>query len=224
MTSSARSIVRENITGFLRFIIRRLSSDDDVGGPIVPEFRAAQSQQRFRLVRGDTFPLSAPECHETLPSRGSGCRCVAEWPSASDPCRKSLASQVHEIASSYSFRSARHRPHQWGRDYDLRKQCERAGRYLLLLTTATACAQDLVPRAYLITPTGSNAVTVGYSWNKGDVVFDPSVPIEDAKGTFQTPVLSYYHSTHCSAAHPTSSFRRLTAREHSKELSTESAQ
>ena len=66
----------------------------------------------------------------------------------------------------------------------LRKQCDKAARYLVLLTTAAACAQDLVPRAYLITPTGSNAVTVAHSWNTGDVVFDPSVPIEDARGTF----------------------------------------
>jgi hypothetical protein len=65
---------------------------------------------------------------------------------------------------------------------------------LLLLASAVACAQDLVPRAYLITPAGSNAVTMGYSWNKGDVVFDPSVPIDDARGTFQTPVISLYHS------------------------------
>ena len=55
-------------------------------------------------------------------------------------------------------------------------------------------AQELVPRAYLITPKGSNAITLSYSWNSGQVAFDPSVPIEDAKGRFQTQVLSYYHS------------------------------
>jgi hypothetical protein len=62
-----------------------------------------------------------------------------------------------------------------------------------LIATLTR-AQDLAPRAYIITPTGSNAVTVAHSWNQGDITFDPSVPIEDAKGEFQTSVLSYYHS------------------------------
>jgi Putative MetA-pathway of phenol degradation len=64
----------------------------------------------------------------------------------------------------------------------------------LLLAPLAVNAQDLTPRAYLITPMGSNAVVVSYAWNDGDLVFDPSVQIENGKGTFQTPVLSYYHS------------------------------
>jgi hypothetical protein len=64
----------------------------------------------------------------------------------------------------------------------------------VFLVTAIASAQELVPRAYLITPMRSNAITLSHSWNDGEVNFEPSVPIENAKGRFQTSVLSYYHS------------------------------
>jgi hypothetical protein len=64
----------------------------------------------------------------------------------------------------------------------------------MFLTCSVVWAQDLVPRAYLVTPLGSNAITFSYSWNDGQLVFEPSVPIEDAKGRFRTSVLSYYHS------------------------------
>jgi hypothetical protein len=64
----------------------------------------------------------------------------------------------------------------------------------LLIAATMSSAQELVPRAYLVTPKGSNAVTLSWSWNSGEVTFDPSVPISDNKGSFQTQVLSYYHS------------------------------
>ncbi len=70
------------------------------------------------------------------------------------------------------------------------------GAWLIAFVIATlARAQDLAPRAYVITPIGSNAVTFSHSWNEGEITFDPSVPIDDAKGSFQTSVLSYYHSS-----------------------------
>jgi hypothetical protein len=62
------------------------------------------------------------------------------------------------------------------------------------MTATTVEAQELIPRAYLVTPTGSNAVTFGFGWNDGEIVFEPSVPIENGRGKFQTYVLSYYHS------------------------------
>jgi hypothetical protein len=55
-------------------------------------------------------------------------------------------------------------------------------------------SQDLVPRAYMITPVTASAVTLSYSWNAGEINFDPSVPIDNARGKFHTSVLSYYHS------------------------------
>ena len=55
-------------------------------------------------------------------------------------------------------------------------------------------AQDLTPRAYVITPTGSHAVILSTSFNKGAVLADPTVPIEGARSSFQLPVLGYYQS------------------------------
>jgi hypothetical protein len=66
---------------------------------------------------------------------------------------------------------------------------------LALASVATrVSAQDLAPRAYVITPVGSNAVTFTYSYNNGTTFVDPSIPIEDFRGHFQTQVLTYYHA------------------------------
>jgi len=54
--------------------------------------------------------------------------------------------------------------------------------------------QDLTPRAYVITPKGSHAVIVSSSFNSGRVLIDPTVPIEDLRGSFQVPALGYYQS------------------------------
>ena len=64
----------------------------------------------------------------------------------------------------------------------------------LCLVTETAAGQDLAPRAYVITPTGANVVTLMYFYNNGSVFVDPSLPVEDLKITFQMQTLSYYHS------------------------------
>jgi hypothetical protein len=55
-------------------------------------------------------------------------------------------------------------------------------------------SQDLTPRAYVISPAGSQAVTLSSSFSSGQVLLDPTVPIENAKGTFQAPTFSYYQS------------------------------
>jgi hypothetical protein len=55
-------------------------------------------------------------------------------------------------------------------------------------------AQDLAPRAYVITPVHSNAVTVTYSFTNGGILFDNTVPITDANGRINFAVVSYYHS------------------------------
>jgi len=64
----------------------------------------------------------------------------------------------------------------------------------LCLAIRPASAQDLAPRAYLITPVGANAVTMAYSFNQGSVFVDPEVPIEDLKVQFQTQAISYYRA------------------------------
>ena len=53
-------------------------------------------------------------------------------------------------------------------------------------------AQDLTPRAYLITPKGSNAVTLSYSFSTGSVFTDSTLPITDFKARFHAQVFSYY--------------------------------
>jgi hypothetical protein len=45
------------------------------------------------------------------------------------------------------------------------------------LWTATAAAQELVPRAYWPAPKGTNLLVVGYQYSTGDIVTDPSLPI-----------------------------------------------
>jgi len=55
-------------------------------------------------------------------------------------------------------------------------------------------AQDLTPRAYIVTPAGSNAVILSFGYSTGDVLLDPTIPIEDLKAQFQAPVVSFYHS------------------------------
>jgi hypothetical protein len=54
--------------------------------------------------------------------------------------------------------------------------------------------QDMAPRAYVITPVGSNAVTASYSFNTGSVFVDPSLPVEDTSVHFSTEALSYFRS------------------------------
>jgi hypothetical protein len=66
-----------------------------------------------------------------------------------------------------------------------------------LLVASAACplgAQDLTPRAYVVTPVGSNAATLGYTYNDGEIIFDAIVPITDASGKLSVPYLAYCRS------------------------------
>jgi hypothetical protein len=66
---------------------------------------------------------------------------------------------------------------------------------LLILSSAPALvAQDLAPRAYVITPVKTNGLTLAYSYNDGSLIFDGTVPITDATGKLSVPSLAYYHS------------------------------
>jgi hypothetical protein len=55
-------------------------------------------------------------------------------------------------------------------------------------------AQDLAPRAYIITPVHWNAVTLTYSFSDGGLLFNNVLPISDATATIHVPVFSYFHS------------------------------
>lgn len=57
-----------------------------------------------------------------------------------------------------------------------------------------ANAQDLSPRAYIITPLHSNAVVLSYSFETGEILLNPTLPISNTKGTIHIPVISYSHS------------------------------
>lgn len=68
---------------------------------------------------------------------------------------------------------------------------------LLLFTCVSAgiCrAQDLAPRAYVITPLHSNAVTLTYSFYDGRLLFDGSIPITGSTARVDISALSLFHS------------------------------
>lgn len=68
----------------------------------------------------------------------------------------------------------------------------------LLLLAAGAVhssrAQDLVPRAYLITPIGTNVAVLSYSRQDGGLQFDGAVPITGANANVNLSTLSLYRS------------------------------
>ncbi len=55
-------------------------------------------------------------------------------------------------------------------------------------------AQDLAPRAYIITPVHWNAVTLTYSFSDGGILFNNILPVTDSHATLNVPILSYFHS------------------------------
>ena len=55
-------------------------------------------------------------------------------------------------------------------------------------------AQDLAPRAYVITPIHSNAVTLSYSFFDGSLNFGDVVPISNSSARVNMGILAYYHS------------------------------
>ena len=54
-----------------------------------------------------------------------------------------------------------------------------------------AKAQELEPRAYSISPEGTNFLTLGFTRITGDISFDPALPIEDATASLHTMTLGY---------------------------------
>jgi hypothetical protein len=70
----------------------------------------------------------------------------------------------------------------------------------LLFVCAALCighvtrAQTMAPRAYVITPVSGNAITLSYSYYKGGVDLNGTIPVTGATGAYSVPILSYYHS------------------------------
>ena len=65
---------------------------------------------------------------------------------------------------------------------------------LILCPVSVLSAQDLAPRAYVISPVHSNAVILTYSHIGGSLDFEGAVPITGATATINLPVISYYHT------------------------------
>jgi hypothetical protein len=76
----------------------------------------------------------------------------------------------------------------------IRLQSTLAVSILLLASATRLTAQDLAPRAYLVTPLHANAITLTWSFYNGELNFNGTVPITGATGTYHVPVFSYYHS------------------------------
>jgi hypothetical protein len=54
--------------------------------------------------------------------------------------------------------------------------------------------QDVQPRVYTPAPVGVNLATVGYSYSNGAVLFDKTIPIEDAVGSIHSIAAGYSRS------------------------------
>ena len=52
-------------------------------------------------------------------------------------------------------------------------------------------SQELVPRAYWPAPTGTNLIVTGYQYSEGDVLTDPSLPVEGVDSQIEFLSLTY---------------------------------
>jgi Putative MetA-pathway of phenol degradation len=64
----------------------------------------------------------------------------------------------------------------------------------LVSATVRLSAQDLAPRAYVITAVHSNAITITWGFYDGGLNFNGTIPVTNATGTYYVSIFSYYHS------------------------------
>ena len=64
----------------------------------------------------------------------------------------------------------------------------------LFLPVGAAHAPELEPRAYSNTPVGLNFLVAGYSYAEGEIAFDPTLPIADARYRNNAEVIAYSHA------------------------------
>src|SRR5512134_2427083 len=57
-----------------------------------------------------------------------------------------------------------------------------------------ALAQDLEPRLYTNVPLGINFLGAGYGYSEGNVLFDPTIPLDHAEIEIDGPALGYGRS------------------------------
>jgi len=60
----------------------------------------------------------------------------------------------------------------------------------IVYSVQLADAQDLAPRAYIITPIHSNALTLTYFFDIGNLIFDGETPINDARAKVSVSVFN----------------------------------
>ena len=65
---------------------------------------------------------------------------------------------------------------------------------VLAATSAIPYAQELEPRVYLASPVGSNALIVAGARSSGDVLVDPTIPVENARARVGALVFGYYRT------------------------------
>lgn len=64
----------------------------------------------------------------------------------------------------------------------------------LVLRISSVSAQVLEPRSYSNVPVGLNFLVAAYGYNTGGVLFDPSIPLEDAHINIHVSALGYAHT------------------------------
>jgi hypothetical protein len=64
----------------------------------------------------------------------------------------------------------------------------------LVSAAAQLYAQDLAPRAYVITAVHTNAINITWAFFDGGVNFNGTIPVTNATGTYNVSIFSYYHS------------------------------
>lgn len=64
----------------------------------------------------------------------------------------------------------------------------------LLLLPVFVAAQETEPRRWSHLPVGANFIGAGYSYTDVDILLDPTLQIEDARGEIHTFVFSYIHA------------------------------
>jgi hypothetical protein len=74
----------------------------------------------------------------------------------------------------------------------VRTQC--AAVVCQLLAAALASAQDLEPRAYSASPVGANFLVTSVSRSTGQVVFDPTLPVDDVQADVRGFIVAVGHS------------------------------
>ena len=65
---------------------------------------------------------------------------------------------------------------------------------LLFVGVSAVSAQELEPRKYTNLPVGVNFVGAGYAYTAGGILFDPTIPLDNANIKISGPVLAYVRS------------------------------